>query len=48
MVVSGFVIVDVPKLVNGGAMVVSGYVLMLVMGEVRSPCCHIDEAKKSM
>ncbi|KAK1694874.1 hypothetical protein QYE76_011571 [Lolium multiflorum] len=31
MVVSGFVIPDVPKLVNNAAMVVSGYVLMLVV-----------------
>jgi hypothetical protein len=38
--------------VNGDAMVVAGFVVgdvqMLVMGNVRSPCCHIGEAMKSM
>jgi hypothetical protein len=38
MVVFSFVIADVPKLVNGNVMVVSGYVLMLVMGKIRSAC----------
>lgn len=50
MVVFVFVVGDVVMLVtgvNGGAMVVA-YVPMLVMGEVRSPCCYIGEARKSM
>jgi hypothetical protein len=55
MVVFVFVVGDVVMLVNGvdsGAMVVASFVInevsMLVMSEVRSPCCHIDEARKSM
>jgi hypothetical protein len=50
MVVFIFVVGDVVMLVtsmNGGAMVVA-YVPMPLMGEVRSPCCYIGEAMKSM
>jgi hypothetical protein len=36
--------------INGSAMVVNGFVvddmLMLVMSEIRSPCCHIGEARR--
>jgi hypothetical protein len=55
MVVFVFVVGDVVMLVtdvNGGAMVVTcfmvGDVPMLLMGEVRSPCCYIGKARKSM
>jgi hypothetical protein len=55
MVVLVFVIGDLVLLVIGvtsGATVVFifvvGDVLMLVMGEVRSPCCYIGEARKSI
>jgi hypothetical protein len=55
MVVFISVVDDVVMLVTGvmgGAMVVAcfmvGDMLMLVMGDVRSSCCHIDEARKSM
>jgi hypothetical protein len=45
------VVGDVVILVTGGAMMVDcfliGDVPMLLMGEVRSPCCHIGEARKS-
>jgi hypothetical protein len=47
MVISGFVIADVPKLVNNGDMV-SGYVLMLMMCEIRSPYYHIGEPRKNI
>jgi hypothetical protein len=47
MVVSSFVKADVPKRVKGGAMVVSGFMIMIVMNEVKSPYCHIGEARKN-
>jgi hypothetical protein len=55
MVVFVFVFGGVVMLVtgvNGGAMVVASFMVddvsMLVMGEVRSSCCHIGEARKNM
>jgi hypothetical protein len=52
MVVFVFVVGDMVMLVNGGAMVVAGFMVddvpMIVMCEIRSPYCHIGEARKSM
>jgi hypothetical protein len=54
IVVFVFVVGDMVMLVNGGAMAVAGFMIddgdvpMIVMGEIRSPYCHIGEARKSM
>jgi hypothetical protein len=50
MVVYGDVVMLVSGM-NGGAMVVSGFMIagvaILMMGEVRSPCCHSCETKNN-